>query len=284
MDLIGHLGVIEDAGLLSGDQLWGTEALIAFLPNLAHCHQWAYESLWDVHRRNDLTRARVIQSHMICDWVIHYGPKWTPVKERVGWAYQEMPAAVERLDTFMDHVVATGMVITDPREQDTREHLERDFGHTSVECALDLGLSQRYTSEARLASVCEEFRRWGNDDYRSKLLQIVFDETGGYTLEPPAVLDRTATEYARWSHVVRRPYEFAALTIISKYGMVESREAIDFVLSFLDELARGFSPSESRRCVGEIVERIADPDLCIMEKVGGPPKDTGIGEDKGLTP
>jgi hypothetical protein len=279
MDLIGHLAVIEESGVLAGDDLWGEQAVVAMLPNLAHCHQWAYEALWDAHRRSDATTARVLQSHMICDWVIHYGSKWTPVKERIGWAYDEMPKAAARLDSFMDHLSAHGLLREDPREVDSREHLERDFGHTAVECALDFRLAARYAGGPRLASIGREFQRFGEPGVADEFIAQVFHDLDGYTKEPPDVLRRTIDDFARWSGRVTRPYEFAAYTMIAKYGVEETDESLQFALDFLEVLSRNLDRSGTERMVSAIVERIADPELCIVPRYGGPDRIAGVRED-----
>jgi hypothetical protein len=280
VDLIGHLAVIEESRLLTGEALWGTEALTAMFPNLAHCHQWAYASLWDAHRKTDSRRARIIQGHMICDWVIHYGPSWTPVRERVGWAYAEMPKPVARLDWFMDTALALGLTQDDPRGSDTREHLERDFGHTVVECALDLQLAERYSCGPRLDSICDYFVRLSSSDFAGQFVNQVFTETGGFTRESPLVLERTARDYARWARVVTEPYQFAALTILAKYDLEESHRSMDFALDFLARIARELDPSSTRRMVDQIVARIADPELAVAPGYAGPPADTGVRDDR----
>lgn len=279
MDLIGHLAVIEEAGLLRGDELWGKDALAAMFPNIAHCHQWAYESLWNAHQYTDAPIARTIQAHMICDWVIHYGAYWTPVRERIGWAYKEMPKAVDQLDRFMDHVVKKGYARQDPRSLDERSHLERDFGHTAVECALDIRLAQKYTSQARLEAVCNQFTELGSQKNPDEFIRQVFAETGGHTLEPEAVLLRTVEDYARWSRIVKRSYEFAAFTILSKFNIEETPESLQFVVEFLDALSRSFAEGDMRQMVDQIVERIANPELAILRGHGGPASDAGRMED-----
>jgi hypothetical protein len=271
MDLIGHLAVIDRAGVLSADALWGSQAVTAMFPNLAHCHDWAYDALWEAHRgvpiveddTSTQTIARLIQGHMICDWVIHYGPEWTPAKRRIGWAYQIMPIAVGRMDQFMDHLVAAGLVDQDPRSLDTRDHLIRDFGHTAVECALDFLTAERYVDRARLGSLCRALAAFGEPGAAEAVIGGVFDRLGAYTTQPRSVLQRTAEEYGRWSRHVHDPREFAAYTLISKYDMAETPAALSFVCGFLATLASEMDAAEVEQVADAIAARIADPELAL---------------------
>src|SRR5690349_24654907 len=100
MDIIGHLAVIEHAGVANGE-VWGDEAVLALFPNLAHCHEWAYHRLRATVEGTEeepaSRAAKLIEGHIITDWVIHYGPVLTPKPARIGWAYQEMSHAVDRM-------------------------------------------------------------------------------------------------------------------------------------------------------------------------------------------
>jgi hypothetical protein len=262
MDIIGHLAVIEAGGIVPAEQLWSSDALSALFPNLAHCHQWAYESLWDVHRRSDDHTARVIQGHMICDWVIHYGPEATSNPERIGWAYQEMGAAALRLDSFMDEVVHRGWVPADPRLLDSREHLERDFAHTAVECALDFHLAPQ-VADRHILALRRELARLAEPQFFGRFVTATFAATGGFTREPVAVLERTAADYGRWARLVERPWEFAAHTLCAKYGVEERPDALAFAVDFLGDLAAGLDESRWVRMFDEIAVRIANPDLAV---------------------
>lgn len=261
MDLLGHLTVIEEAGLASGEALWHDGAVLALFPNLAHCHDWAYDSLWHAHREPDRAR-RIVQGHMICDWVIHYGDRRTPTRERIGWAYQQMPRALDRLDAFMDHVTARGFAPVDPRALDDRAHLERDFAHTAVECAVDVHVTERHGGRVRLDAVCRALAPLATPEGRRRIDDIL-GEIGGRTAEPVTVLDRTAEEFGTWAASVERPTDFAALTLCSKYGLEVSPESVADVSSFVADIAGDLDPSSTARMFDTIVERIADPERAL---------------------
>jgi hypothetical protein len=265
MDIIGHLAVIDAAGIVPPDKLWSTDALPALFPNLAHCHQWAYETLWDVHRRSEEHTARIIQAHMICDWVIHYGPDATGVRERVGWAYQEMGAAAACLDPFMDEVVRRGWVRADPRVVDGRDHLERDFAHTAVECALDVHVAPQ-VADRHIVALRRELARLAQPEFFSQFVATTFAATGGFTCEPVAVLDRTAADYGRWSALVQEPCEFAALTLCAKYGVEESFDALAFAVDFIESIAGNLDRDRRKRMFEQIAERIADPERALTSR------------------
>ena len=278
MDLVGHLTVIEEAGLGKERFLSEEEIIFAMFPNFAHCHEWAYKTLWNVHQKASDRDLRLIQGHMICDWVIHYGPRWTPVMERVGWAYHEMPLAVAELDPFMDKLVSEGHVECDPRSQDSRDHLERDFGHTTIECALDFILANKYVGTDRLQKLAIAFERLALPEESLSRIQKTFEKVSGYTREPRSRLLKTINEYARWSTYVTHPEQYAALTLMSKYNIKETPETLEFVVGFLKKISGLLDSGGLWQTYDQIVERIANPELA-MSPFGAPARSAGRRDD-----
>jgi hypothetical protein len=202
---------------------------------------------------------------MICDWVIHYGPEFTGAPERIGWAYQEMGAAAFRLDSFMDEVLRRGWVQADPRVLDSRNHLERDFAHTAVECALDLHLAPQ-VADRYVVALRRELARLAEPRFFSCFVADTFAATGAFTREPVAVLERTAADYGRWAELVQNPWEFAAHTLCAKYGVEESPDAVAFAVDFLGDIAGGLDEGRRVHMFDEIAERIADPDRALPNR------------------
>jgi hypothetical protein len=262
MDLLGHLAVIEEAGVVAGEQLWKDAAVLALLPNLTHSHFWAFDDLWDAHEGDDPNR-RIVQGHMICDWVIHFGEVRTPERKQIGWAYGQAPVGLSRLDAFMDHVVARRLASVDPRTLDDRAHLERDFAHTAVECALDIHVTERHGPRVRFDDVRRALRQLVPTSAGMALVCSHLQALGGYTEEPDALLERTVTEFGEWASIVEQPTDFAALTLCSKYRLEPSRAAIEDVSAFLHDIANGLERSSVSRIFEAVVERIADPRLAL---------------------
>jgi hypothetical protein len=262
MDIIGHLAVIEHAGT-AGEEVWEDDAVLALFPNLAHCHEWAYNRLKKtVSGEEEPTggrAAKLIEGHIITDWVIHYGNKLTPTPQRIGWAYQEMPAAVEKMDGFFDTALRNGLVDKDPRDHDTREHLERDFGHTTVECALDFRVGSEVADTARERGLRRSLARLSDPAFAAALPGEVFGTVGGYTKEPDTMLTRTIAEYGQWAGDISHPEDFAALTLCTKYDWAYDRRTVDYVLDFLHGIERGLDQGASERLVEDVVTAIADP-------------------------
>lgn len=263
MDLIGHLMVIEEAGLGNGAKLQKEKIIYAMFPNLAHCHEWAYKGLWDAHRYTDNEEIRLIQGHMICDYVIHYGPNLTDPKQRIGWAYKEMPKAIEQMEPFLNYILDKKFVLMDPRLLDDLSHFQRDFGHTTVECALDFALACKFSGTDRFHTVCEAFKEFGRPDVGEKFIEEVFQKTSGFTREPRDLLLKTIDDYARWATAVKSPVEFAALTLLSKYNIHECKESLEFCVDYLESLSKQLDPSSLDRMLNEIIERIANPEIAI---------------------
>lgn len=258
MDIMGHLAVIEHAGV-GGEEVWGRDALLALFPNLAHCHEWAYRRLTEQDRQPTSSAGKLVQGHIITDWVIHYGERLTPTRERIGWAYDEAPAIADRLDAFIDGALSAGLADRDPREHDVLQHLRRDFGHTAAECALDLGIGCEVVRTPRYEALRAALARLAEPGYARQLVEDVFAELDGYTREDAAVLERTAQEYGRWAGQVRHPEDFAALTLCTKFDWPYDRETVDYVLSFLHDVERKLDPGAKQRVVDDIVASIAEP-------------------------
>lgn len=262
MDIVGHLAVIEHAAT-AGSEVWEDDAVFALFPNLAHCHEWAYRRLKETVERQDdapVSRmAKLIEGHIITDWVIHYGPTLTPEPQRIGWAYQQMHLAVDRMDTFLDGALRQGLTDRDPRDHDTRAHLERDFGHTSVECALDFRVGSHVADSARENGLRASLSRLSDPAFGQRLTEEVFAETGGYTKEPDTLLSRTMSEYGDWALSIQHPEDFAALTICTKFDWPFDRRTVDYVLSFLHDVERDLDHDLAETLVDDVVGAIADP-------------------------
>jgi hypothetical protein len=263
MDILGHIAVIEHAGAASSDELWGDAALYAIFPNLAHCHEWAYGELKRSPRLTGNIIRDSITGHIITDWVIHYGPDLTPEAQRIGWAYQEMPNVVNRMDAFFDGMLSDGVVERDPRDYDTRAHLERDFGHTVAECALDMLTADEVASSSRQETLCRSLNRLADSSFARGLVSDVFARTGGYTREPESKLARTMREYGEWAASIRHPEDLAALTICTKYDWPYDRRCVDRVLDLVKEVSRGLSPAPRQRLINQVVASIERPDRMV---------------------
>ncbi|MEU4771526.1 hypothetical protein [Micromonospora sp. NPDC023644] len=258
MDIMGHLAVIEHAGV-SDSRVWSSDALVALFPNLAHCHEWAYKRLReDIHQEVNPTE-KLIQGHIITDWVIHHGNTLTPQRHRIGWAYDEAPRIGAQLDSFIDNALSMGLAENDPRLSDTREHLERDFGHTAAECALDLRIGMEVADTPRYDDLKRELAKLADPAYAKTLVADVFDRTGGYTREGEELLSRTMSEYGAWADEVRHPEDFAALTLCTKFDWPYERATVDYVLTFLHDVGKGLDPGAADRLVADVVAAIADP-------------------------
>jgi hypothetical protein len=266
MDIIGHIAVIEHAGVTDKEALWGDGALYAIFPNLAHCHEWAYNELKrSPQLKGDLV-SDLIAGHIVTDWIIHYGPYLIPQPERIGWAYDEMQKVVDRMDDFFNAMLADGVVDRDPRDHDTREHLERDFGHTVAECALDLLTADEVANSSRKTLFCESLSRLSDPAFATNLVADVFAATGGYTREPDEKIARTMREYGEWATSIRHPEDLAALTICTKYNWPYDRRCVERVLDLLREVSKGLDLGPRQILVDQVVASIAQPARMVSER------------------
>lgn len=265
MDILGHVAVIDYSGITDTGELWGEHALYSIFPNLAHCHEWAYNELKRSPRLTGTVMRDLITGHIVADWIIHYGPHLTPEPQRIGWAYDEMQNAVDRMDAFFDQMLADGVVDRDPRDHDTREHLERDFGHTSVECALDMMTADEMVNSGYQTAFLNSLSRLADPAFCRELVRDVFASTGGYTREPDEKLARTMREYGEWAASIRHPEDLAALTICTKFDWPYDRRCVDRVLEFLKNVSKGLHSAPRQRLMDEVVASIAQPARMAVE-------------------
>ena len=245
MDIVGHVAIADFAGVSSDP--WGRDALLALFPNIAHCHDWAYSQLQPVGHE-----AALIRTHIIADWVIHYGAHVGKQRRRIGWAYESAPWIADRMDGLFDLALKTGFSDLDPRDHDERLHLERDFAHTAAECALDLQLVDMVVDTPKEQALRASLSQLGDVTFARTFVDETFAATAGVTTETDSVLARTAYEYGAWAYDTRTMHDFPALTICSKLGWSFEPPVVDLVLEFLAGVGDNLD-----KCLGEqLIEQV----------------------------
>jgi hypothetical protein len=234
------------------------------IPNVLHCHDWAYRHAWDISAFPPDTQhvVRQIRSHIIGDWVIHYGEHQTHSKAKCGWAYRRMALADRRAYSFFDQARARDLLTTeatDPRSWSKKRKL--DFAHSITEYALDFILAESVMTPSRLRDVKTHLAAMATNHGRHgrAWLDETFARLGAHTDQPDEMLGRTVEAVAHDAEHAATAEEFAIGTTLRKYGFRVDRRGANYVRRFLEQIAGELNHREARELCGRIAQAIAAP-------------------------
>lgn len=265
MDLIGHCAVALASGLHDEAEVFEGGLSEMMLPNIMHCHDWAYATVWEVDRFPDPLRsaAQRIRSHIVADWVIHYGVETTRAKRKCGWAYRRMGFVNRRAVRFFDDADFLGLLNSSAVHPDRWNKKRRlDFAHSIVEYAVDFLIAPGFMSPSRFRSVKRELAaldRAAPGDARTRLKRL-FSSLGAWSDVSPGGLERSIDGMAYDAATSETPEDFAVLTTIRKYGFNDGQASRGYVRDFLDAAARELDQDEVSSLVEQLSKLAADPD------------------------
>ena len=273
MDLLGHCEIALRSGLHDADEVYGEGLLDLMLPNMMHCHDWAYASMWNIgsQRPDLLPAARLVRSHVVADWVIHYGDEATHFKRKVGWAYRRMGLAKAGSEKFFSDATSAGLLRPDaalPHEWSKKQKL--DFNHSIVEYSLDLLLAASLPARHFHQIKAALSRLQGSDGacWRAHVRQR-FCDLGASSDHEPIFLARSVEAMALDAVVATRPDHFAIATVVRKYGFVDEPRTYTFVRRFLEDVASQMNSEDIEATLASIARVVADPqsiytgDYCV---------------------
>ncbi|HEX8380690.1 MAG TPA: hypothetical protein VF619_09110 [Allosphingosinicella sp.] len=276
MDLIGHCAVALASGLHDETEVFEGGLPEMMLPNIMHCHDWAYSTVWELDRFPDPLRdsARRIRSHIVADWVIHYGAETTRTKRKCGWAYRRMGFVNRRAVRFFDEADFLGLLNSDAVHPDRWNKKRRlDFAHSIIEYAADFLIAPDFMSPSCFRSVKRELAaldRGAPGDARARL-QRLFSSLGAWSDVGADGLERSLDGMAYDAATAETPEDFAVLTTIRKYGFNDGRASRAYVRGFLDAAARELDQDEVSSLVERLSRLAADPDAIYDGPLGAEP-------------
>ncbi len=264
MDLIGHCAVALDSGLHDEAEIFGPGLPEMMMPNILHCHDWAYATMWDVALLPAplRTSALRIRSHIVADWVIHYGGSTTRTKRKCGWAYRRMGAVHRERHAFFARADALGLLGSRAVMPDQWTKKQRlDFAHSIAEYALDFRLSMRTTTLDAFASIKRSLAALDASapgDARRRLRRL-FAALGGWSDRDAAALERSIDAMAHDAATAQCPEDFAILTTIRKYGFADTPAARRYVGGFLDRIAVDLDRTDIDAMLRDVSAAVRDP-------------------------
>lgn len=262
MDLVGHLAVLSEAGLVPAEEAFGRAAVLGMFPNFFHCHSWGYDDLLArTPPEDDASEPhRLVWGHLATDWVIHFGTRWNSERSRTGYAYRVMDAAEGRMAWFFAEARRRGLVKDEAVFDRPAERLRRDFAHTAVECAYELPVAERLGVDRQFDRLVSSLGPLLDLDRMAATAQAVFAELGGRTEEPPSLLERSRSEYREWLDWVEDLEDFAAALFCSKFGLVQGPESSRLAKELFAHVRRTTDPADFWRCFDDCVRVVAAPE------------------------
>ncbi|MEZ4302441.1 MAG: hypothetical protein R3B70_46365 [Polyangiaceae bacterium] len=263
MDLIGHCAVAALSGVHPERDVFGPGVVDLMLPNVLHCHDWGYQHLWDLSSFEDHLRpvARRMQTHIVADWVIHYGGARTGEKRKVGWAYRRMGLAHRRAREFFEEARCRGLLrsdAVDPAGWSRKRKL--DFAHSITEYALDFLVAPMVMTASRLADIKHHLGRvaggaspgYAPIDATAAALRVETDQ-------PHDVVLRSIEALAHDAAAAEGPESFAVATTMRKYGFHIDRRSAQHVRTFIAGISADLNAAECRELCVAIARIAADP-------------------------
>jgi hypothetical protein len=263
MDLLGHCEIAMRCGLHEPEEVFGDGLLDLMLPNLLHCHDWAYSSMWCIEDRPEELRkaALLVRSHMVADWTIHYGIEGTQRKRKCGWAYQRMGVVRAECDRIFAEARAGGLLLPHasvPTSWSKKQLL--DFLHSIVEYSLDVLLADSLP-ERHFRRLKGTLAALGGPDKRIWKASLYgrFHAFGAWSEHTEGFLEHSMAAFARDGYLAQRPDDFAVTTVIRKYAFVDDPAAHVFVRRFLQRIAEDMDSAEVDAMMDEVAAVASNP-------------------------
>jgi hypothetical protein len=263
MDTLGHCIVAIRSGRFESERVFGDGLHDLLLPNLLHCHDWAYSRMWDLSVfPPELRQAgELVRCHMVADWIIHYGTADTSRKKKCGWAYRSMAIAWRAAPRFFGDAATAGLLQPDcPLPDSWSKKQWLDFSHSVIEYGLDVMLADEI-SDRDFERMRGALAALGGCDAGSAraALRARFCALGAFSDQDDDFLERSVDAYVRCAANSDRPDYFPVFTLMQKYRFVENDESVRYVRRFLHEVASGLERRDTNALLDEIVRGIVDP-------------------------
>lgn len=261
MDMIGHCITAIRSGVHHEREIFGPGLIDLMLPNIMHCHDWAYGSVWCADRfpPSVAASARLVRSHIVADWIIHYGSTCTNRKRKCGWAYRRMAEAQKRTRAFFEGAEKEGLLRANARRPENWSKKERlDFSHSIVEYACDAILAISAISRDQLKDICRQLQSMRDPGDRRAV--ATFRSLGAVSDQSEAFLRRSVAAFAHDGATARYSIDFAVSTTVRKYGFHKSAAANSYVRTFIEDVAASLPADEVYQLCKEVSAAIALPE------------------------
>lgn len=266
MDLIGHCAVAALSGVHSERDIFGPGVVELMIPNVLHCHDWGYRNLWDISGIDHALRpvAEQMRTHIVADWVVHYGGVQTSEKRKDGWAYRRMGLAHRRAAEFFEGARRRDLLrteATDPVSWSKKRKL--DFAHSIAEYALDFIVAPSIMTPSRFADLKTHLGQMVDDEATRgrRWLKATAQALQVETDQPAEIVGRSIEALAYDACTAESPEAFAVGTTLRKYGFHVDRPSAAYVRDFIERIAADLAAREAHALCASVAEIVADPGL-----------------------
>lgn len=263
MDLVGHCTVAALSGIHSERDIFGPGIVELMLPNVLHCHDWGYRNLWEVSGVDHTLRPVAVQmrTHIVADWIVHYGDGQTSVKRKNGWAYRRMGLAHRRAMGFFEGARRRGLLrteATDPATWSKKRKL--DFAHSITEYALDFIVAPTIMTPSRFAEIKIHLGKMVDDEAvrGRRWVQATAQALQLETDQPDEIVGRSIEAMAYDASTAEAPEAFAVGTTLRKYGFHGDRRSAAYVRDFIEQVAANLDSREAHVLCASIADVVAD--------------------------
>lgn len=275
MDLLGHCDIALRSGVHEPDEVLGDGLLDLMLPNMLHCHDWAYAHMWELDHvpMSQQRAADLIRCHIVADWVIHYGNEHTHTKRKCGWAYKKMAVAKIECARFFGVAAENGLLLPKavlPQVWTKKQQL--DFYHSIIEYSLDVLIAQTLP-QRYFRMIKDTLSKLGGADAQRWQSGVFsrFDALGATSEHSIDFLASSIRELAKDAVAADRADCFAVATLIRKYGFSNTAASRTYVREFLNMIAAQLDPQEVEAMMAEIGCIAAEPLSIYTGSLGDTP-------------
>ena len=180
MDTLGHCYVAELSGEFSSADIYTRQFLTMLIPNIFHCHDWAYKHILSLDSScstvvEPLPLFREVKTHLIADWIIHYGSDWSSLeKKKCGWAYSKMGLSARSYQEFYAGLISSELLLDSavlPEDWNKKKRL--DFHHSAVEYALDIIIADHFSSVSHFKALQDFFSVMAPSEDEKQFLKLL---------------------------------------------------------------------------------------------------------------
>jgi hypothetical protein len=214
------------------------------LPDYVRCHDWGYDKCFE---QNPVTPAgRLIRSHMLADWFVHYGSEFE--RQKRGWAYRKMGVYAKTYEAFQAEAVRRKL-----REDIPMNDSRRGFSHTMIEYSIDTWLANRGLVDDRFAFLKETYAQLGKSEGPGSLEAIarVIQQEGIDLVNEK--MGQDVLSFGRRVEQSKSPVEFAYRAGVKKFGLDDTDDAVAFVGEFIEHGLKQIDDAEIEQFVDDCV-------------------------------
>lgn len=243
MYIVGHT-VITDQSQLPKCDPFSLSGIALMLPDYVRCHDWGYDRCFS--KQPETEAGRLIRSHMLADWFVHYGDG--PQREKKGWAYRNMTVYAKAYDDFRGEAARRKL-----RENVEMTDSRRGFCHTMVEYSIDTWLSDLGLVDSKFSFLVHTYGQLGEESGIGSAGSVrrMIEQEGIELINEN--LEQDIHSFGRRVRESKSPIEFAYRAGVKKFGLEDSDESVALMAEFISNGLKRLDHLELERFLTDCV-------------------------------